>query len=66
MTSDQDRRFTTAASFGLTATRTILENQAVFLRFWADNIERFARIYEKETESVKSGLEQELRQQAAE
>jgi hypothetical protein len=38
----------------------------VFLRFWADNIERFARIYEKETESVKSGLEQELRQQAAE
>ena len=54
---DREKRFAVAANFGLTATRTALQNQARLLRFWADNIERAAHIYDKETEALKSDLE---------
>jgi len=64
--TNNDMRVADPANFGLTATRTILQNQVRLLRFWADNIERFARIYESETERLKSEVEQAPRAQAAE
>ena len=60
-------RLPDSANFGLTATKTILQNQVRLLRFWADNIERFTLDFESETEKVNPGIEQEPpRAQAAE
>jgi len=43
MTRDQERRIAAATPIGLNAVRPILQFQVSLLRFWADNIEKFAQ-----------------------
>ncbi len=59
MANDQERRFAAATGFGLTMAKPILQNQVLLLRMWADNIERFAQLYENGSEALRSGVGRE-------
>jgi hypothetical protein len=58
---DREKQFAAATGFGLTVPRMILQNQVLLLRFWADNIEKFAQLYESGTETLRSRVEQEAK-----
>ncbi len=64
MANDQERRFAATTSFGLTAATTIVQNQISLLRLWADNIERFAQVYEDGTDALRRA-EQDARRDRA-
>ncbi len=59
MANDRVRRIASAASVWLNVPTTVLQSQAFLLRFWADNIEKFAQNFERGAETVRSSAEQE-------
>jgi hypothetical protein len=65
MAKDPERRFAAATGFGLTVARAMLQNQVFLLRLWADNIERFAQVYDDRGQALRSGIEQELHRERA-
>ena len=62
MANDRVRRVASATSVWLNVPMTILQSQASLLRFWADNIEKFAQTYERGAETMRSSVEQEAQQ----
>jgi hypothetical protein len=61
---EQEHRIVGATAIGVNAVRPILQFQVSMLRLWADNVETFARNYEKGLETFSSSIE-EQRQRAA-
>ena len=59
MTRDQERRIVAATPIGLNPVRPLLQFQVSLLRFWADNIEKFAQ------KGPSGEIEQEEKQQRA-
>ena len=64
MPEDQEKRIAAATTLGATVANTILRNQVLLLRVWADNIERFAQNYEKEAQTVVSDIERKSQRAA--
>jgi hypothetical protein len=68
-TRDQQRRIAAVTAVGLNALKPMWQIQVSLLRIWANNIEMFARNYEKELETFRSEhqgeVEHEAQQRAA-
>jgi hypothetical protein len=50
MTRDHESHVAAATAIGVNAVKPVLQFQVALLRLWADNIEAFARKYEKWTQ----------------
>ena len=53
MANDRVQRFAAATNALLSMSTMALHNQAFLLRYWADNIDRFAQTYGRNAEAVK-------------
>jgi hypothetical protein len=58
MASDREKPFAAATNVWLNMSTMVLHNQAFLLRYWADNIDRFAQKYGKDAEALESAVEQ--------
>ena len=61
ITREQEDRIKAATAVGLNAMKPIIQFQASMVRLWADNIETFARNYEKGLETFSSSIEEQKR-----
>jgi hypothetical protein len=61
MEDARKKGFAVATNFWLNAGSTILQQQALLLRLWADTIDRYAQNYEEGTEKLRSSVEREQR-----
>ena len=58
---EQEDRIKAATVVGLNAVKPIIQFQASMVRLWANNVETFARNYEKGLEMVGSAIEEQKR-----
>lgn len=65
MAKEQEKGIAAATGFGLFVPKAILQNQALLLRFWADDIEKFAQFYESGAETLQSRVEREVQRSDA-
>jgi hypothetical protein len=61
---EQEERIAAAAAIGLNAVKPMIQFQASMVRLWADNIETFARNYERGLETFSSAVEEQTKRAA--
>jgi hypothetical protein len=61
---EQEDRISAATAVGLNAVKPIIQFQASMVRLWADNVETFARNYERGLESFSSAIEEQWKRAA--
>lgn len=62
---DQEGRIAAATTVGLNAMKPVMQFQVSVLRLMADNMETFARNYERGLETFTSTIEQQAQQRSA-
>jgi fumarate hydratase class II len=62
---EQEGRIAAATTFGLNAMKPVMQFQVSILRLMADNMEMFARNYERGLETLTSTVEQQAQQRSA-
>ena len=60
MLNDREKPFAAVTNVWLNMSTMALNNQALLLRYWADNIDKFAQQYLRDAETLKSSVEQKL------
>src|SRR5690242_10758582 len=61
---EQEDRIAAATAVGLNAVKPMIQFQASMVRLWADNIETFARNYERGLETFSSAVEEQAKRAA--
>jgi hypothetical protein len=61
---EQEDRIAAATAVGLNAVKPMIQFQASMVRLWADNIETFARNYERGLETFSSAAEEQAKRAA--
>jgi len=64
MANDREKPFAAATNIWLNMSTMVLSNQAFLLRYWADNIDRFAQKYGKDAGALESAVERESKRAA--